>query len=85
MGNICLYDEAFTKREMREETGRCGICKIAECDYSAVNCAPVRRGEWIKSRKSMSEFLVTLADCSECGFTTNFNFPYCPKCGAKME
>ena len=54
-------------------------------EIPAADVAPVRHGEWIKSRPSMSEFLVTFADCSECGFTTHLKFPYCPKCGAKME
>lgn len=76
MGNICLYDEAFTKREMREETGRCGICKIAECDYSAVNCAPVRRGEWAYDNG---------ITCSVCGEKSPHVYPFCPWCGAKME
>ena len=28
---ICLVDEAFTIKEMREETGICKICKIKDC------------------------------------------------------
>ena len=77
MGNICLYDEAFTKREMREETGRCGICKIAECDYSSVSRIPVRRGEWEDGH--------SVAFCSVCGEQSEWKTPYCPYCGAKME
>ena len=80
MGNICLYDEAFTKREMREETGRSGICKIAECDYSSAN--NVRGGEW-KQGFGIPKY------CSECGFMKHIaekrEYNFCPNCGAKME
>ena len=30
---MCMYDEAFTKDEMLEETGRCSVCTIKECSY----------------------------------------------------
>lgn len=33
MGNICLYDEAFTKDEMRGETCRCLTCTLG-CEYA---------------------------------------------------
>ena len=31
LNNFCLYDEAFTVREMVEETGRCLWCKVKDC------------------------------------------------------
>ena len=29
--DLCLYDEAFSIKEMEEETGQCEVCKITEC------------------------------------------------------
>ena len=31
VGRMCLYDEAFTQKEMLEETERCQKCKIEDC------------------------------------------------------
>lgn len=37
LNNFCLYDEAFTVREMVEETGRCLWCKIKDCPIVKVS------------------------------------------------
>ena len=34
---MCLYDEAFTKDEMLEETGRCTTCNIKECSHCGMD------------------------------------------------
>ena len=30
---MCKYDEAFTKKEMKEETGKCKTCSL-NCEYA---------------------------------------------------
>lgn len=35
---MCLYDEAFTKDEMLEETCRCSVCTIEECLFCGKMC-----------------------------------------------
>jgi hypothetical protein len=43
----------------------------------AVDAAPVVHGEWKWSHGG---------ECSECGFhNSNFDYRYCPTCGAKMD
>lgn len=46
-------------------------------DLPAVDAVPVVHGEWKWSHGG---------ECSECGFhNSNFNYRYCPMCGAKMD
>ena len=40
MNGICPYDEAFTVKEMLEETGRCNHCFVPQCP---VNCLTMER------------------------------------------
>lgn len=46
-------------------------------DLPAVDAVPVVHGEWKWSHGGQ---------CSECGFhNSNFDYNYCPNCGAKMR
>lgn len=53
----------------------------------AENVAPVRHGKWIDASISG----VAHYRCTECGeyieavWTANFNYHYCPNCGARMD
>ena len=77
----------------REKIGkmidRCkGLIVINAVDVSAAidelpaaDVAPVVHGRWLKNTR----FKEKRRKCSECGFHSEFEFNYCPNCGAKMD
>ena len=34
MSSICLFNQSFTKAQMREETDRCRKCMMKDCEYA---------------------------------------------------
>ena len=53
----------------------------------AVDAAPVKRGEWVMSRKYKPWF--TCSACEDCyvdgEWVEGHKWSYCPNCGAKMD
>lgn len=53
----------------------------------AVDAAPVKRGEWVMSRKYKPWF--TCSACEDCyvdgEWVDGHKWSYCPNCGAKMD
>ena len=47
-------------------------------DVPVADVEPVRHGHWIES-------VIGYVDCSECGAVSDWESPYCPRCGAKMD
>lgn len=48
-----------------------------------IDAEPVKHGRWIRTSENVSTTQVQ--HCSECGHNTNYDFPYCSNCGAKMD
>lgn len=42
LNGICPYDEAFTVKEMLEETGRCNRCFVPQCPINTLRLDDVR-------------------------------------------
>ena len=61
------------------------VCSdIAEIDEQpTIEAEPVKRGKWIRTSESCAT--TPVQHCSECGVSTNYDLPFCPDCGAKME
>lgn len=59
------------------------------CDYilgmieaeNIEDVAPVVHGRWLKNER----FKQKRRKCSECGFDSDFEFNFCPNCGARMD
>lgn len=50
-------------------------------DVPAEDVEPVIHGRWLKNTR----FKEKRRKCSECGFDSEFEFNFCPNCGAKMD
>lgn len=76
---------------------KCG-CKMSDCEYLFVDCSEIEKikqlppvkpepkmGHWIKKRVDGRG--IHHGFCSCCGFNVkrNYDYLYCPMCGAKME
>ena len=42
-----------------------------------------KNGRWIRTSEPCAS--TPVQHCSECGTNTNYDLPYCPNCGAKMD
>lgn len=56
-----------------------GMVRVWVKDAQTVDAAPVVHGRWMK-KSGQGIFY-----CSECGLPSMHNWPYCERCGAKMD
>ena len=54
---------------------------------STVDAVPVRHGKWIEHEELLwgENTSAPYYKCSECGYDTRHDTPYCPMCGARMD
>ena len=89
-------DREDAKRELLEwaviiQRPRYLLSEDAMCvldNIPAADVAPVRHGRWMKKHDAVMYW----RQCSECGnimqrnfYGNEWNSPYCPNCGAKMD
>ena len=65
------------------------LAKIMLVTYGKCKITELPKGKWIPilekdGTQEMEEFYGKMYGCSVCN-TMNFNYNYCPECGAKME
>ena len=56
-------------------------------DAPTVDAVPVVHGHWIEHEEMLWDENTTAPyyKCSECGYDTRHDTPYCPMCGARMD
>ena len=59
------------------------VCRMALLNAPTADVQEVKHGRWIRTSEPGATSPVQ--HCSECGWNTNFDLPYCSKCGAKMD
>ena len=65
------------------ENRHCGSVPIEYIkQMPTIEAEPVRTGRWIRTSEPCAH--TPVQHCSECGCNVNFDFLYCPDCGAKM-
>ena len=67
---------------LMETIGRIPYSVKAELE-ATLETEPVKRGKWIRTSEPCAT--TPVQHCSECGASTNYDLPFCPDCGAKME
>lgn len=85
---IGLRNMAKYQRGERQQ-GILGCCETIRL-APTVDAVPVRRGEWVKMTGMMPPEYHGHYECSLCGwhgkhYTKEWEYNYCPNCGAKME
>lgn len=80
---ICGGDEAYD--EKRKESINMAISVLrTQADMSPndpLTLEHIRHGRWMKNTR----FKQKRRKCSECGFDSEFEFNFCPNCGAQMD
>lgn len=78
-------DEYIKRNSLFEKMQERDLCLcVSESDIMdtpAEDVAPVVHGRWLKNER----FKQKRRKCSECGFDSDFEFNFCPNCGARMD